>query len=129
MTVKRTQHGVISDPHTIKGNQRLGEALAEMERTKVGMLAVVDAEGRLIGLLTERDARFVSTEKRVCERMMPRNNLTAHTGSISLGGQASGNLLGLITAKDILNHKKHPFASRDALGYADRPHHLVDDIR
>lgn len=132
VTVKRTQHGVISDPHTIEGNRRLGEALAEMERTRVGTLAVVDPEGRLIGLLTERDARFVSTEKLVCERMTPRNNLIVHTGPISLGDaekvmrerkikklplvEAGGKLLGLITAKDILNHEKHPFASRDAQG-------------
>ncbi len=39
VTVKRKQHGVISDPHTIPENQRLGEALAKMELTRVGTLA------------------------------------------------------------------------------------------
>ena len=82
ITVKRTQHGVISDRHTILENQHLGEALAKMEL--VGTLAVVDPGGRLIGLLTERDARFVSSETLVSERMTPRNNLIVHTGPISL---------------------------------------------
>ena len=84
VTVKRTQHGVISDPHTIPGNLRLAEALAKMVLTHVGTLAVVDPGGRLIGLLTERDARFASSEELVSERMTPRNNLIVHTGPISL---------------------------------------------
>jgi IMP dehydrogenase len=75
---------VISDPHTILENQCLGEALAKMELTRVGTLAVVDPGGRLVGLLTERDARFASSEDQASERMTPRNNLIVHTGPISL---------------------------------------------
>ena len=56
-----------------------------MERTRVGKLSVVDRESHLIGLLIERDAHFVSTEKLVCERMKPRNSPIVHTGTISLG--------------------------------------------
>src|SRR5919204_4707163 len=66
-TVKRTQHGVITDPHTISGDQQLGEALRKMEQTRVGTLAVIDAQGRLTGLLTERDVRFVSQKGLVSE--------------------------------------------------------------
>ena len=55
-----------------------------MELTRVGTLAVVDPGGRLVGLLTERDVRFASSEDQVSERLTPRNNLIVHTGPISL---------------------------------------------
>src|SRR5947208_15944739 len=48
--VKRTQHGVISDPHTILPIQTLGDALAKMDSTRVGTLVVVDQHHRLVGL-------------------------------------------------------------------------------
>ena len=47
--VKRTQHGVIADPHTIAPDRTIGEALRMMEQTRVGTLAVVDGERRLLG--------------------------------------------------------------------------------
>src|SRR6188768_2327734 len=52
--VKRTQHGVISDPYSIEANASVGDALSLMARSRVGTLVVVDAERRLQGLLTER---------------------------------------------------------------------------
>jgi IMP dehydrogenase len=130
--VKRTQHGVIADPHTIMGSQRLGDALEKMERTRVGTLAVVDHDGRLKGLLTERDARFISSERLVSERMTPLDRLVVHRGPISLAEaeqimrekkikklpliDSHGRLAGLVTARDLLNHKRHPFATRDKQG-------------
>jgi IMP dehydrogenase len=123
---------VIFDPHTILPSQNLSQALAKMEGTRVGTLVVVDQENRLVGLLTERDARFVSSEMLVSERMTPRSSLVVHAGSISLGEteqvmrerkikklplvDSSGKLVGLITAKDLLNQKRHPFATRDDHG-------------
>jgi IMP dehydrogenase len=131
-TVKRTQHGIITDPHTISGDQRLREAIRKMEQTRVGTLAVVDTQGRLTGLLTERDVRFVSSEALVSERMTPHDRLIVHTGLISLADaervmtvqkikklpliNPDSTLLGIITAKDLLKHKRHPFATRDAQG-------------
>jgi IMP dehydrogenase len=131
-TVKRTQHGVITDPHTISGDQQLGEALRKMEQTRVGTLAVIDAQGRLTGLLTERDVRFVSQKGLVSERMTPRERLVVHTGMIPLADaervmterkikklplvNPDGTLLGIITAKDLLKHRRHPFATRDEQG-------------
>lgn len=130
--VKRTQHGIITDPHTITADQRLGDAVNKMEHTRVGTLAVVDSQGRLTGLLTERDVRFVSEQMLVCERMTPRDRLIVHTGLVSLAEaervmtaqkikklplvDADGKLLGIITAKDLLKHAQHPFATRDAQG-------------
>src|SRR3954464_6385278 len=57
--VKRTQHGVIRDPYSIAPGATLAEARAIMSRSRVGTLVVVDEHGRLAGLLTERDMRFV----------------------------------------------------------------------
>ena len=60
LKVKRRQHGVIPDPLTITPEALLEEAALAMQRSRVGTLVVVDANGRLKGLLTERDLRFVN---------------------------------------------------------------------
>jgi IMP dehydrogenase len=90
---------------------------------------VVDEQRRLRGLLTERDVRFVSGRLRVAERMTPRHTLVVQVGPISLADAEQvmtthkvkklplvnddETVLGLITAKDLLNHRRHPFATRD----------------
>ena len=130
--VKRRQHGVITDPHVIPCGKNVGDALRLMEQTGVGTLAVVDDERRLAGLLTERDVRFVQPSTSVSERLTPRDRLIVHTGPISMADaeqmmtrhklkklplvNPNGSLLGLITAKDLIKHKEHPFATRDAQG-------------
>src|SRR5579864_570487 len=83
-SVKRTQHGIITDPHTVANDCPVSEAIRRMEATGVGTLVVVDQQRRLIGLLTERDVRFVSGQARVAERMTPRSALIVHVGPISL---------------------------------------------
>lgn len=131
-SVKRTQHGTIADPHSIAPDQRVGEALRAMDRTGVGTLVVVDRDKRLAGLLTRRDVRFAGDAALVSDRMTPRDRLVAHVGPISLGDaerimaerkikklplvHADGRVLGLITAKDLLKHRQHPFATRDEQG-------------
>jgi len=130
--VKRTQHGVIVDPHTIRDTDSLRQARQVMERTRVGTLAVMDAAGKLAGLLTERDVRFVDADTRVADRMTPRDRLVTHTGTVGLAEAErlmvahkvkklplvddDGRLIGLITAKDLVKHREHPFATRDAQG-------------
>jgi IMP dehydrogenase len=130
--VKRTQHGVIADPHTIAASRSVADARGLMERTGVGTLAVVDESGRFDGLLTERDIRFVSGQARVSDRMTPRNRLVVHTGPLALPDaqrlmvehkikkvplvNGDGTLFGLITAKDLAKHTEHPFATRDDHG-------------
>ena len=130
--VKRTQHGIITAPHTISGDQSIWEALRKMENARVGTLVVVDANCRLAGLLTERDLRFANHEAPVRERMTPRERLVVSTGLIPLDEAErvmrdhkikklplidnAGSLLGIITARDLLHHKRHPFATRDEQG-------------
>jgi len=103
-----------------------------MERTGVGTLVVVDAAHRLKGLLTERDVRFVASDARIRDRMTPRPALVVQRGTISLADAErlmaerkikklplvddADAVLGLITAKDLLKHREHPFATRDDRG-------------
>jgi IMP dehydrogenase len=93
---------------------------------------VVDAQNRLLGLLTQRDVRFIGRDASVAERMTPFDRLVTHTGSISLEAAervmaerkikklplvtADRTLLGLITSKDLVTHRQQPFATRDEHG-------------
>src|SRR5829696_3375025 len=58
--VKRTQHGVITDPYSTSPSSLLSDAATKMRRSRVGTLVVVDEDHKLTGLLTERDVRFVT---------------------------------------------------------------------
>lgn len=132
LSVKRTQHGTILDPHSIGEDARVSDATRLMRQTGIGTLAVVDAASHLKGLLTERDVRFVPGDASVRDRMTPRDRLITHTGMTSLANaealmsahkikklplvNADNTVLGLVTAKDLLKHRRHPFATRDERG-------------
>ena len=82
--VKRTQHGVIGDPYSIAPGAPLSEARNLMTRSRVGTLVVVDDQHRLLGLLTERDLRFVDVDRAtVADRMTPIDRLVVHRGEVS----------------------------------------------
>jgi IMP dehydrogenase len=130
--VKRTQHGVILDPHTIGEGAPIEAAVRLMKQTGVGSLAVLGEGGQLKGLLTERDIRFVAPDLTVGQRMTPSDRLVTYTGPIDLPAAATlmarhkikklplvnpdGTIFGLITAKDLLKQRRHPFATRDEQG-------------
>jgi IMP dehydrogenase len=131
--VKRTQHGVITDPYSVGASASLDEAATLMSRSRVGTLVVVDGDRRLQGLLTERDMRFVTRSgSRVSDRMTPVGQLVVHRGPIELEAAERlmverkikklplvddrGVLLGLVTARDLVRQRRMPFATRDAGG-------------
>ena len=131
--VKRTQHGVISDPWSISPDASLDEAAALMSRKRLGTLVVVDGQRRLAGLLTERDMRFVSRQgARVSDRMTPVGQLVVHQGPLEPDAAervmverkvkklplvaADGTLTGLVTARDLVRQRRMPFATRDSHG-------------
>jgi IMP dehydrogenase len=131
--VKRTQHGVITDPSSIAPDASLDEAAALMGRSRVGTLVVVDEHRRLAGLLTERDMRFVARRGvRVSDRMTPVTQLVVHAGPLELEDaerimverkvkklplvDSAGVLIGLITSRDLVRQRRMPFATRDARG-------------
>ena len=130
--VKRRQHGVIPDPYTIRPSAPLTEAIEIMRRTGVGTLVVVDEGHRVVGLLTTRDLRFAGNGGTVADRMTARDRLIVSPGGIdSTAAEAAmrthkikklplvdrdDHLAGLITAKDLLQQKRLPFATRDNQG-------------
>jgi IMP dehydrogenase len=131
--VKRKQHGIIADPYTIAADASLADAAARMQTTGVGTLVVVDGRGRLQGLLTTRDLRFVNrSQGTVTSRMTPRDRLIVQRGTPDLVAaeevmraskikklplvDKDDTLLGLITAKDLLHQRQLPFATRDEQG-------------
>lgn len=131
--VKRMQHIIIRDPYSVTPETSLADAVTLMRRRRAGTLVVVDSNRKLKGLLTERDVRFVNTrEGQVASRMTPVDALVTGPGELALDAaekimkqrkvkklplvDASGVLIGLITAKDIDRQERLPFATRDAFG-------------
>jgi IMP dehydrogenase len=131
--VKRRQHGVITDPYTIRSGATLRDAAHAMRATGIGTLVVTDERRRVLGLLTARDLRFVTPDtSSVDSRMTPRERLVMSEGPADFEtAQAlmrahkvkkvpivdrDGVLMGLMTAKDLLKHQEHPYATRDAVG-------------
>lgn len=131
--VKRTQHGVIADPYSVRPSAPIEEAAAQMARSRVGTLVVVDEARKLKGLLTARDLRFVQDAGlTVADRMTPVDKLIVHQGRISAVDAErimverkvkklplvapDGTLLGLVTARDLVKQRRLPFATRDVQG-------------
>jgi IMP dehydrogenase len=132
--VKRSQSGMITDPVTLSPTATLAEAEALMNRFKFSGVPITDDDGRLIGILTNRDIRFCEAgdlARPVSEFMTAEHLVTARVGTgldeakvllqrhriekLPLVDDA-GRLAGLITVKDIQKRLDHPHATRDGLG-------------
>ncbi|MCW5945842.1 MAG: IMP dehydrogenase [Fimbriimonadales bacterium] len=130
--VKRSEHGVITNPVSLKPDQTIQEALAVMERYHISGVPITDEGGKLVGILTNRDIRFETEfNKPIRERMTSQNLVTGPVGTtLELAEKKlqehrieklplvddDGNLRGLITIKDILKIKQFPNATKDAKG-------------
>ncbi len=128
--VKKAESGMVIDPLTIGPQQSLRQALSMMANHGFSGLPVVD-EGRLVGILTSRDVRFESGLDQKVGDVMTRDPITVQEG-ISLSDakrvlhknriekllvtSSAGQLVGLITVKDILKAVDHPNAVKDSLG-------------
>jgi IMP dehydrogenase len=129
-TVKKYESGMITDPVTVHPEQRIGEALAIMNRHRISGLPVV-ADDRLVGILTNRDLRFERRLDKPVRDVMTTRVITARPG-ITLDEakeilQANrieklplvderDRLRGLITVKDMDKAIRHPYSSKDAMG-------------
>ncbi|MGZ3619902.1 MAG: IMP dehydrogenase [Candidatus Binataceae bacterium] len=128
--VKKYESGMIADPVTVHPEQKIADALATMERRGISGLPVV-ADGRLVGILTNRDLRFEKRLDKLVREVMTTHVITAHPG-ISLD-QAKEilqahrieklplvderqRLCGLITVKDMDKATRHPHSSKDKMG-------------
>jgi IMP dehydrogenase len=130
--VKRSESGMILDPITLKVNQTVGDANRLMERYKISGFPIVNDANELIGVLTNRDLRFEPNPNlKVSELMTKENLITAPVGTTLLQAEKilqkhkieklpvvdkKGKIKGLITFKDIIKRKKHPFAAKDSNG-------------
>ncbi|HMS55206.1 MAG TPA: IMP dehydrogenase [Fimbriimonadaceae bacterium] len=130
--VKRSEHGVITNPIKLGPNETIQDALNLMERFHISGVPIVDANGTLVGILTNRDIRFETDfSKAIHERMTSKDLVTAPVGTnLEIAEtmlaehrieklpivDGAGKLVGLITIKDILKVKQHPNATKDGKG-------------
>jgi len=130
--VKRSQSGMIVDPVTLSPDSLVTDALAVMERYHISGVPITDADGRLVGLLTNRDLRFIDQVHQPIANVMRQPPLiTAPLGTTLEGAKdilwqhrieklpivdGDGFLRGLITVKDIKKQTDHPHATKDEKG-------------
>lgn len=131
-TVKRAENGMIYDPVTISRGSTVNDALNIMKEYKIGGIPVVDNEGYLVGIVTNRDLRFERNLNRPIDEVMTKENLITTSQSTNLEEAAdilqrhkieklpvvdkNGRLVGLVTYKDITKAKDKPNACKDRLG-------------
>jgi inosine-5'-monophosphate dehydrogenase len=130
--VKRSESGMITDPVTVAPDATIAEALGMMEHFHISGVPVTDPDGRLVGIITNRDLRFVqATDRPVSEAMTAAPLVTGREGTtleeaVAILGEhrieklpivaADGTLCGLITVKDIQKRIDYPHATKDARG-------------
>ncbi|HUQ67032.1 MAG TPA: IMP dehydrogenase [Flavitalea sp.] len=130
--VKRSESGLIIDPVTLDKDSTIGDALKLMKENKIGGIPVVDKNKKLAGILTNRDLRFETDNSRKVSEVMTKENLiTAPEGTDLKKAKKilsqykieklpvvnkSGELVGLITYRDILQLTSFPNAVKDEFG-------------
>jgi IMP dehydrogenase len=130
--VKRSESGMILDPITLQDDATLGDAVRIMSEHKIGGIPITNGHGKLTGILTNRDLRFEKDLTQPVRAVMTTENLiTAEKGTDLAKAEdilqqykieklpvvdGDGNLVGLITYKDILKKKDRPNACKDEYG-------------
>ena len=130
--VKRAENGMIYDPVTITRGSTVRDALEMMKEYHIGGIPVVDEEGKLVGIVTNRDLRFERNLNALVDDVMTSENLVTTTQSTDLQEATEilqrhkieklpvvdkdNHLIGLVTYKDITKAKDKPYACKDELG-------------
>lgn len=130
--VKRAENGMIYDPVTIKRGKTVGDALAIMAEYHIGGIPVVDDEGKLVGIVTNRDLRFQRDKSVLIDTVMTKENLIVTHQKTDLESASQillehkieklpvvdeeNHLIGLITYKDITKAEDKPMACKDSKG-------------
>ncbi len=130
--VKRSESGMIQDPVTLTPDKTIHEALDLMKKYRISGIPIVDGSHKLVGILTNRDLRFEPNVKlKVADLMTKENLVTAPMGTTLEKAEKilqkykieklpvvdkKGTLKGLITFKDIMKKKRHPYACKDEHG-------------
>ena len=129
--VKRSESGMISDPITLGPDHTVREAVSLMNKYHISGIPIVSGE-TLVGILTNRDLRFVDDhDRKVTDFMTKENLVTAKLGTTLEDAEkilqkykieklpvvdSAGKLRGLITFKDIQKKKRYPYACKDERG-------------
>lgn len=132
LRVKRSESGMILDPITLTKESKVFDATKLMATYAISGVPVIDGQGRLVGIVTNRDLRFQhDPEKPIAEVMTHENLVTAPVGTTLEQAEEilqknrieklpvvdeSGLLKGLITVKDIRKKRQHPNSAKDNLG-------------
>jgi IMP dehydrogenase len=130
--VKKSESGMIVDPITMRPNQRIREALEIMAKYRISGVPITKSNGKLVGILTNRDLRFeTNLDLLISDRMTKRKLVTVPVGTTLeqakehlkhtrveklLVVDSDKNLKGLITIKDIEKIRKYPNACKDSFG-------------
>jgi len=130
--VKRSESGMITDPITLKEDALVEDAITIMRENKIGGIPIVSAEGKLVGIITNRDLRFERNPLRPVAEIMTRENLITTNAQTDLDKASdilqefkieklpvvdeNYKLVGLITYKDISKIKARPNACKDEHG-------------
>jgi IMP dehydrogenase len=130
--VKRSESGMILNPITLTPDRKVRNALEIMSTYRISGIPIVDSNGKLVGIVTNRDLRFEPDPDAEISRYMTNSNLiTAPVGTTLEEAEKilqkykieklpvvdkNGYLKGLITFKDIQKKKKYPNACKDELG-------------
>ncbi|MBQ9476409.1 MAG: IMP dehydrogenase [Bacteroidales bacterium] len=131
--VKRAENGMITDPVTINQEATVGDALALMRENHIGGIPVVDGQNRLVGIVTNRDVRFIEDMSLRISDVMTAEGLVTLLDSQTDRAfvmdvlkhhkveklpvvNKDGHIVGLITYKDLIKEKMHPQACKDGKG-------------
>ncbi|MEG0257158.1 MAG: IMP dehydrogenase [Christensenella sp.] len=130
--VKRSEHGVITDPFSLTPDHTVDDADQLMGRYKISGVPIIEPDGKLVGIITNRDIRFETDyTRKVSEVMTSKNLITAPLGTTLAQAQQilrkykieklplvdnNGKLIGLITIKDIEKAIQYPMSAKDSGG-------------
>ncbi|MEL0301307.1 MAG: IMP dehydrogenase, partial [Flavobacteriaceae bacterium] len=130
--VKRAESGMILDPVTLTKDATVGDAQQNMATYKIGGIPIIDQQGKLEGIVTNRDLRFEKDlDRPIAEVMTVENLITVKEGTSLVEAEgilqthkieklpvvdADYTLVGLITFRDITKHTTKPIANKDSYG-------------
>ena len=131
-SVKRSESGMILDPVTLLHTAKVADAKKMMKEFRIGGIPVIDSEGKLIGIVTNRDLRFVKDNNLSVNDVMTKENLIVTKEKTSLAQaeeilqqhkieklpvvDKNNKLVGLITYRDIIKVRVQPNANKDTFG-------------
>ena len=132
LKVKRSANGIIVDPVTLSPEEKVSRAAELMDQANVSGIPIVHDDGKLAGILTRRDLRFLENPNLPISEVMTRENLVTAVGNVTLEEaekiltakrveklllvDEDRKLTGLITIRDIDMMQRFPNACKDSLG-------------